>query len=94
MADWSELPELATANQGEPGIVELCVLLIEPGIGIEAGLLAESDAHAFAASGLAERCVRVLVEPLDADPRDAVAHAAPMEAVLADYGARLEQVPR
>src|SRR5918911_1862369 len=29
VAAWSELPELATANQGEDGILELCELLIE-----------------------------------------------------------------
>lgn len=89
---WTELPELAIANQGEPGILELCELLVARGIGIEAGLLELSDAHAFVASGIADRCVRVLVEPLDADPNDAVHHAAAIEGVLADAGVRLEQV--
>jgi len=89
---WTELPDLVTANQGEAGIVELCELLLARGIGIEAGLLHLSDAHRFVAAALAERCVRVLVEPLDADPAVAVAHAAAMEAVLADAGVMLEQV--
>jgi hypothetical protein len=43
-------------------------------------------------SGLADRCVRVLVEPLDADPQEAVAHAAAIEEVLVDAGLSLEQV--
>ena len=43
-------------------------------------------------TGLAERCVRVLVEPLDDDPEEAVAHAAAMEEVLAGAGVTLEQV--
>ncbi len=43
-------------------------------------------------SGLAERCVRVLVEPLDADPQQAAAHAAAMEEVLIRAGVSLEQV--
>ena len=89
---WTELPELVTANQGEPGIVELCEHLIERGVGIEAGLLELSDAKAFVASGLADRCVRVLLEPLDADPHVAVQHAAAMETVLAEAGIGLEQV--
>ena len=89
---WTELPELVTANQGEPGIVELCEHLIERGVGIEAGLLELSDAKAFVASGLADRCVRVLLEPLDADPHVAVQHAAVMETVLAEAGIGLEQV--
>jgi uncharacterized protein (DUF849 family) len=86
------LPELVTANQGEHGILELCEYLIARGIGIEAGLLGLGDAHAFVAAGIADRCARVLVEPLDADPSGALAHAAAMEQVLADAGVGLEQV--
>jgi uncharacterized protein (DUF849 family) len=89
---WTELPELVTANQGEEGIVALCDLLIARGVGIEAGLLELSDAEAFVRTGIAERCVRVMIEPLDADAADAVAHAAAMEAVLAAAGVTLEQV--
>lgn len=89
---WTVLPDLVTANQGEAGIVELCEALIARGVGIEAGLLALSDAEAFVRSGLAPRCVRVLIEPLDADPDDAAAHAAAMEQVLADAEVSLEQV--
>ena len=90
--DWEELPDLVTANQGEEGIVELCELLIARGVGIEAGNLSLADAEAFAESGLAGSCVRALVEPLDPDPDDALAHAAAMEQVLLDAGIALEQV--
>lgn len=89
---WTELPDLVTANQGEDGIVELCELLVTRGIGIEAGLLSLDDAHRFVASGIASRCVRAMVEPLDADPDAAVAHAAAIEQTLADAGVSLEQV--
>jgi len=92
VAGWTELPDLVTANQGEERIVPLCELLLARGVGIEAGLLALADAHAFLASGLAPRCVRVLLEPLDAEPDDAVAHAAAMEQALAEGGVALEQV--
>jgi len=92
VAGWTELPELVTANQGEPGTSELCELLLGRGVGIEAGLLELADAHAFVASGLAGRCTRVLLEPLDADPVTAVAHAAAMEQLLADDAVVLEQV--
>ena len=92
VASWGVLPELVTANQGEAGIKELCEHLIARGVGIEAGLLCVADAEAFVRSGLADRCVRALVEPLDADPRDAVAHAAAMEEVLVGADVSLEQV--
>ena len=89
---WAELPDLVTANQGEDGIVELCELLVNRGIGIEAGLLSLDDAHRFVAAGVASRCVRAMVEPLDADAGDAIAHAEAIEKVLIDAGITLEQV--
>ena len=83
---------LVTANQGEKGILELCELLVARGIMIEAGLLSLDDARAFVASGIAPRCVRAMVEPLDPDPQDAVAHAEAIEQALAEGGVQLEQV--
>jgi uncharacterized protein (DUF849 family) len=89
---WDEMPDLVTANQGEAGIVELCELLLRRGVEIEAGLLSVDDARAFVRSGLASRCRRVMMEPLDADVETAVRHAAEMEAIVAEAGIALEQV--
>ena len=89
---WTELPELVTANQGEEGILDLCALLVERGVGIEAGLLSVGDAHAFVASGIASRCVRAMVEPLGEDPDVALAEAEAIEEVLAAAAIPLEQV--
>jgi uncharacterized protein (DUF849 family) len=89
---WQEMPDLVSANQGEPGIVELCELLLLRGVGIEAGLLRIDDARAFVHSGLADRCRRVLIEPLDADPETAVQHAAAIEDIVVSAGIELEQV--
>jgi uncharacterized protein (DUF849 family) len=87
---WTALPDLVTANQGEAGIVALCHVLLQHGVAIEAGLLELGDAELFVESGLASRCVRVLLEPLDADPDTAVAHAEAMGRVL--EGVELPQV--
>jgi len=92
VGEWTEFPDLVSANQGEAGIVELCELLLAHGVGIEAGLLSLADARRFVATGLAARCVRVLVEPLDADPDAAVAHAEAIEDVVVRAGITLEQV--
>lgn len=89
---WETMPDLATANQGEPGIAALCELLLSRGVGIEAGLLSSDDARAFVRSGLAGRCRRVLIEPLDADPDAALHHAAQMEDIVVSAGITLEQV--
>ena len=92
VAAWTELPELASVNQGERGAAELCELLMARGVGVEAGLLSLADARAFVARGVAARCARALVEPLDADPEEAVRHAEAIERTLAEAGLRLEQV--
>jgi len=89
---WEEMPDRVTGNQGEPGIVELCELLLSRAGGIEAGLLSIDDARAFVLSGLAGRCRRVLIEPLDADPDAAVQHSAEMEDILVSAGIMLEQL--
>jgi uncharacterized protein (DUF849 family) len=87
-----EHPAAPRRNQGEDGILDLCDLLLARGIGIEAGLLSLDDAHAFVSAGIAARCVRAMVEPLEADPDDATAHAAAIEDVLAHGDTGLEQI--
>lgn len=89
---WEVLPDLVTANQGEREIAALCELLLSRGVAIEAGLLSSEDARAFVRSGLAGRCRRVLIEPLDADPDVALHHAAQMEEIVVSAGITLEQV--
>ena len=92
VAAWTERPDLVTANQGETGILDLCELLVERGIEIEAGLLSVDDANAFVESGIASQCKRALVEPLNSGVDDAVAHAESIEQTLDDNGIQLEQV--
>ncbi|WP_432791337.1 3-keto-5-aminohexanoate cleavage protein [Brevibacterium sp. K11IcPPYGO002] len=92
LAEWTELPDFVSANQGESGIRHVCELLIGRGIRIEAGLLSVDDAMAFVNSGLADRCERVLVEPTATDPDRALADAAAIERVLAEAGIELPQV--
>ena len=92
IASWTEMPDLVTANQGEIGIGAICELLVARGVGIEAGLLAAQDARRFVASGLAAKCRRVMVEPLDANPDDAIRHAEIIESIVTEAGITLEQV--
>jgi hypothetical protein len=61
-------------------------------VGIGAGLLTGEDARGFVRSGLADRCRRVLIEPLDADKDTALRHAARMEDIVVSAGITLEQV--
>lgn len=92
IAAWFEMPDYVTANQGEVGILDLCELFLSRGVGIEAGLLSLQDARLFVASGLAPRCRRVMIEPLDADPDEAVLYAERMERAVIEAGIMLQQV--
>lgn len=89
---WEELPDFVTANQGEAGIVPLCEYLLSRGVEIEAGLLTVDDAHAFVASGLASRCRRILIEPLELDTPTALRNAATMEEIVQSAGILVDQV--
>jgi len=62
---WKVFPDFAGANFNEEGAKELAELMLSRGMGVEVGL---SDVHGtelFVASGLAPRCLRVLIEPME-----------------------------
>lgn len=59
---WTE-PDYTSVNMSEDGAMEVMRLLLERGIGIEAGVWTVEDAEALAASGMGDRVLRVLVEP-------------------------------
>ncbi|MEV0646478.1 3-keto-5-aminohexanoate cleavage protein [Phytomonospora sp. NPDC050363] len=67
VGQWGSLPpearpDFASANVGEPGFAALTELLLESGVAVEAGVWSPDDAEHLAETGLAPRCLRVLVE--------------------------------
>jgi uncharacterized protein (DUF849 family) len=66
-------PDYASVNLSEEGADRVMRVLLEAGVGIEAGVCDVEDAERLAATGLASRVLRVLVEPVDAPAADAVA---------------------
>jgi uncharacterized protein (DUF849 family) len=75
IGSWTERPDFVSVNFNEPGTIDLCRLLREVGIGIEAGVWTLGDAESLLDSGFARHIVRVLVEPQDLDPLAAEAAA-------------------
>jgi uncharacterized protein (DUF849 family) len=75
IGSWTERPDFVSVNFNEPGTIDLCRLLREVGIGIEAGVWTLADAESLLDSGFARHIVRVLVEPQDLDPLAAEAAA-------------------
>lgn len=92
VSEWSELPDLVAANQGEDGIDALGEMLARRGVGIEACRLSLDDAHRFVRSAGIAGFARVVVEPLLDDPDAALALDAEIESVLAAAGVALEQL--
>ena len=67
-------------------------LLLERGIGVEAGLATVADAHTFAASGPRDSCLRVLVAVEEEEPERAVAAAAAVDDELLGLALRPPQL--
>lgn len=89
---WIELPDLVSANQGEAGIDDVTALLESRGVGVEACLLSMSDAARFVRAGGFDRYERLVIEPTDENPDDALASADEMEAMAAAAGVALPQL--
>lgn len=85
---WVERPDFASVNKAEPGTPELCAVLREHGVRIEAGLASVEDAEQYLALDLGNACVRVLLEPEEADLAGALATVLAIEAVLDAAGDR------
>ncbi len=88
---WQILPDYASVNFSEPGIVELCNLLLTKGIGIEAGIWTIDDARFLCKSGIASRCLRLLIEPPE---KEMVAAQATVEAIEHCLDEGNIQIPR
>jgi uncharacterized protein (DUF849 family) len=86
VAQWQLLPDFASVNLGEAGAIGLANLLGERGIGLEPGLWNPDDARLLVRGGLAGRSLRVLLEPQEEDPADALANAEAIERVLREAG--------
>lgn len=59
---WSVLPDFASLNWHEPGSPELARLLLSRGLGVEVGIFHAEAAQSWAASDIAQHCMRVMIE--------------------------------
>ncbi len=69
VTSWAVPPDFVSINLSEAGVPELCDRLLSRRIGIEAGVWTVDDARTLAALGIADRCVRVLVEAQPSEAR-------------------------
>jgi uncharacterized protein (DUF849 family) len=60
--DWRE-PDYTSVNLSEPGAIDVIKTLLQVGIGVEAGIWSVADAELLAASDVADRVMRLMIEP-------------------------------
>ena len=60
---WTALPDFASVNFSEEGAYEVAKILLQTNVGVEAGVCDANAAERFVDSGLASRCLRVLLKP-------------------------------
>jgi uncharacterized protein (DUF849 family) len=89
---WRERPDFASVNFDEQGAADLVHALLALRVGVEAGLASPAAAETFVASGLAPRCLRVLVEPQEETVPQALATSASIEQVLSGAGITLPRL--
>jgi len=82
VAGWDVVPDFASVNFHEDGAEDLTGLFLDRGVEIEAGLRDAAAAARWTKSGLAGRCLRVLIEPQEADLAAALRTVAEIEVVL------------
>jgi len=78
---WDVLPDFASVNLHEAGAAQVIQLLLDRGIGVEAGIWNAPAANALVQSGFGDHCTRILLEPAEASCR-ALANLLQIEAAL------------
>jgi uncharacterized protein (DUF849 family) len=79
-------PDYASVNLSEEGAEEVMQVVLDAGVGIEAGVWSVEDAERLAASGLGDRLTRILIEPVDLAADDALAIVDEIHAALDRLG--------
>lgn len=83
---WEVRPDHASVNLSEEDAPEAMELLLSMGVGIEAGVWSARDAERLVGLPHAGRCLRVLIEMITDDAREAKATYRKAHAVLSDAG--------
>jgi uncharacterized protein (DUF849 family) len=89
VSQWTTLPDFASVNFNEDGAVALAELLLSRDIPIEAGLSDLSGTKVFVNSGLANQCLRLLIEPMQPSVNQALKTLDEILALLQGAGVNL-----
>jgi uncharacterized protein (DUF849 family) len=81
-------PDYASVNVSDAGSFDVMRACLAAGIGIEAGVWTVEDAERLATSEMAERVLRIMIEPVEVPERDALGFVDEIHAVLDAHGLR------
>ena len=79
---WEMLPDFVSVNFDEEAAEEISEILIGKNIGVEAGISFPDEAEKFVKSKIAERCLRILIEPIEQDITEAEKNINEIELIL------------
>jgi uncharacterized protein (DUF849 family) len=80
--NWEMLPDFVSVNFDEEGAEEIAGILIKKGIGVEAGISFPIEAEKFVKSKIAEKCLRILIEPQEQEISEAEKNINEIESIL------------
>lgn len=86
VSSWHVLPDFASVAFSEEGAAETAELVVARGMALESAVWSLEDVPRLLASPTLHHNVRVLIEPMDEDPRAAVEHARAMARLLVAGG--------
>ena len=92
IGSWAVMPDFASVNFVEDRAIDVARLLLNRKVGVEAGVSDLRAAEVLGASGLASRCLRVLIEPQEKEVGNALRTAASIEAALDRAGIVLPRI--
>ena len=89
---WEVLPDFASVNIHEEGAIQVAMALINKGVAVEAGVWNKDAAALLLESQLASKCLRVLIELLEQDVVEALAHLEKIEPILDNLQTKLPRL--
>jgi uncharacterized protein (DUF849 family) len=89
---WKTYPDFASVNFKEDGSIALAQLLTARGLPIEGGVADVDGTKVFLASGYADRCIRLLIEPLEKTLDEAMQTLNAIVRLLDDANNRIPRV--
>lgn len=85
---WDVLPDFASAAYAEEGAEDVAAVLVAKGVALESAVWSTDDIPVLLRSHFLEDNIRILIEPMEEDPDQAVAHAREMADRLIRAGVR------